>query len=139
MCNTRIIALILILTLFAACQSSRLKSFENLTLGQEKDYVLDKLGNPTYTERINDQDHWSYIFYEDDIRHEKVIYFLDGYITFLGKPIPSIISAEEQDLINKEKNIQLSIKDETETKKKPKKIINNPSPIELNLKNNSRN
>jgi outer membrane protein assembly factor BamE (lipoprotein component of BamABCDE complex) len=119
--------LFLLVFLNLACQTSRLKDFDKLMMGQEKDKVLESLGGPTYHERLQGQDRWTYIIYESDIRHEKVIYFLDGYLTYKGLPVPPIISAEEQDDINSEKNIQLAIKDQLdyETYLKNKSQISN--------------
>ena len=48
-------ALILLITLELGCQSSKLKSFDNLYLGQEKDDVIDAIGNPTLSEKPIDE------------------------------------------------------------------------------------
>lgn len=127
MSTNRVFVLILLVFFSSACQTSRLKDFDRLILGQEKDMVLQTLGGPTYRERIQGQDRWTYIIYESDIRHEKVIYFLDGFITYKGLPIPPVISAEEQDDINTEKNIQLALKDQLEYEKYLKTKTNVPN------------
>jgi outer membrane protein assembly factor BamE len=120
MFNQRILALIFVLISFNACQSSRLKGFDNLMLGQEKNTVLNLIGSPTYHERVKDQDRWTYIIYENDIRHEKVIYFLDGIVSYQGLPISPIFSAEEQDQINSEKNLHLANTEQKESSEKSK-------------------
>jgi outer membrane protein assembly factor BamE len=139
MFNLRILALIFLLTGNLACQSSRLRSFDKLLLGQEKDTVLEVMGGPTYHERIQGQDRWTYILYESDIRHEKVVYFLDGFLTYRGLPIPPIISAEEQDSINAEKNLKLSLKEQIEYQKEAKGRNSNPSTTQLKTNIESQN
>lgn len=139
MFNLRILALIFLLTGSQACQSSRLRSFDKLMLGQEKDTVLEVMGGPTYRERIQGQDRWTYILYESDIRHEKVIYFLDGFLTYRGLPIPPIISAEEQDSINAEQNLKLSLKEQIEYQKESKGKTSNQSTTQLKTNIESQN
>ena len=115
--KTKLIVFFISFNLFlvlVACQTtppSKLKEFDEVHLGAEKIDVLEKIGNPTFFDRKLGQDRWTYQMYEDNIRHEKVIYFLDGFVTYRGEPIPPFISAEEQDDINYEKNIILDLAD----------------------------
>jgi hypothetical protein len=140
MLNKRILALILLLIDLTACQTSRLRSFESIKLGEEKDIILEKMGSgPTYRERIEGQDRWTYIIYESDIRHEKVIYFLDGIVTYHGFPIPPIISAEEQDEINSAKNLQLALKEQIEIQNQTKGKTSNRSSTQLKTNIESEN
>ncbi len=111
--SKNIFHILLLFLALVSCQSapSLLKDFDNVPLGAEKIDVLEKIGNPTFFDRKLGQDRWTYQIYEDNIKHEKVVYFLDGFVTYRGEPIPPFISAEEQDNINYEKNIILDLAD----------------------------
>lgn len=91
-----------------ACQSSQLKNFEQVSPNQEKDTVLEHVGNPTFKDRIKGQDRWTYVFYDNDKKYQKEIYFENGFVTYVGDPVPSFISAEQQDEINAEQERELS-------------------------------
>jgi hypothetical protein len=92
-------------TLLTACQSQPIKDFEKVSLGQDKSDVIETIGGPSWKDRRQGFDRWTYIIYQDGIRLEKEIRFLDGIVAYKGEPIPPFISAEEQDAINAEKNL----------------------------------
>lgn len=93
-----------LLLLLGACQTSPIKDFNSIILGNDKSDVIEKVGGPTWVDRRQGQDRWTYILYQDGIRLERQITFLDGIVTYKGEPIPPFISAEEQDALNAEKN-----------------------------------
>jgi len=85
-----------------ACQTSQLKQYQQLHLGMEKHDVLEIMGSPYKTGRSNDQDRWTYIFYDNQIRNEKEVHFFEGTAVYIGEKSKPLISAEEQDRINAE-------------------------------------
>lgn len=88
----------------SACQSSPLKEFETITLGQDKDMVIELIGGPTWKTRRHGSDLWTYLLFEDGQRHERQIEFTQGLVTYTGKPRPPFFSAEEQDRLNAKKD-----------------------------------
>ena len=85
-----------------ACQTSQLKQYQQLHLGMEKHDVLEIMGSPYKTSRASDQDRWTYIFYDNQIRNEKEVHFFEGTAVYIGEKAKPLISAEEQDRINAE-------------------------------------
>ncbi len=68
-----------------ACQTSMVRQFDKVTIGMEKDDVLDIMGSPTRTQRFHDKDRWTYIYYDKRIRHEKEIQFFEGNSVYVGE------------------------------------------------------
>ena len=88
-----------------ACESAPLKQFEKVNLGHDKSDVLEIMGGPTYSARRNGMDRWTYVIYQDGIRLERQIEFLDGIALYKGNPKEPFITADEQDQLNAEKNL----------------------------------
>ncbi len=109
--NLKLSIFILLFLTLSACQTPLTKSYQALTLGMEKTDVLEIMGNPTRTRRIQDKDRWSYVFYDNDIRLEKEVHFFQGNVVYLGDPPAPKISAEEQDHINSLKDKPESYRD----------------------------
>lgn len=80
----RRLLLIVCAATLSACQSSMVRSFESLHPGMDKSQVLERVGNPDTTTRLHGQDRWIYKFYEDSIRFEKEVHFLDGILVYSG-------------------------------------------------------
>ncbi|MBK9323032.1 MAG: outer membrane protein assembly factor BamE [Bdellovibrionaceae bacterium] len=92
-------------TLFlVACQTNMLKQYESITAGMEKDDVLSKMGSPQRTQRFHGKDRWTYVFYEDRIRYEKEVQFLNGNAVYVGDPWRPETSATEVDAKNEASN-----------------------------------
>lgn len=104
------------LFLLMSCQTNMLKQFENLTPGMEKAQVLEEMGNPTTTTRMHNRDRWIYVFYEDKIRFEKEVHFLDGTAIYIGNKWEP--SAEKQaaliDQQNSQKEVELAQQEKSE-------------------------
>jgi outer membrane protein assembly factor BamE len=86
------------------CQTSPIVEFENVTLGQDKSAVLEVVGGPSWKDRIKGTDRWTYILYQDGMRLEREVHFLDGIVVFKGETPGPFITAEEQDDINDRQN-----------------------------------
>lgn len=50
----------------------------------DKDTVIDLMGNPQRLERFHSKDRWTYVFYDERVRYEKEIHFLDGISVYVG-------------------------------------------------------
>ncbi len=68
-----------------ACQTSQLSEFNKVKTGMDKDQVMVLMGNPERTERLHSKDRWTYVFYDERVRYEKEIHFLDGISTYVGE------------------------------------------------------
>ena len=93
--------------LLISCQTAPLKEFENVGLGHDKADVLEAVGGPSWKDRRQGMDRWTYIIYQDGVRLERQILFADGIVAYKGEPIPPFITAEEQDEINSQLNLSL--------------------------------
>lgn len=93
--------------LLSGCQTSPITEFSRINLGQDKSDVIEFAGGPSWKDRRNGMDRWTYILFQDGIRLERQVLFSEGIVAYVGDPIEPFISAEEQDLINAEKNIVL--------------------------------
>lgn len=72
------------LILLSGCQTSMLKSFDQVHAGMDKHQVLEAMGSPTATTRLHGKDRWIYRFYDDKIRFEKEVHFLNGTVVHKG-------------------------------------------------------
>ncbi|WP_413559490.1 outer membrane protein assembly factor BamE [Bdellovibrio sp. HCB209] len=79
-----VVALALLTT---ACQTSMVKQFESLKPGMEKDDVLDRMGSPNQTQRVSGKDRWYYNFYDNRIRFNKEVQFVDGMAVYIGEVV----------------------------------------------------
>lgn len=89
------------------CQSSPIVEFSRINLGQDKSDVLESAGGPSWRDRKNGLDRWTYILFQDGIRLERQVLFSEGIVAYVGDPVEPFISAEEQDRINAQKNLTL--------------------------------
>lgn len=67
-----------------ACQSSMLRSFENVKPGMDKHQVLESLGSPSSVTRLHGKDRWIYNFYDEDVQKTKEVHFEDGRAVYVG-------------------------------------------------------
>ncbi|MNL36026.1 Outer membrane protein assembly factor BamE [compost metagenome] len=82
--NLTIPVLALCMLILAACQTSMVRQFDQVTLGMEKDDVLNLMGSPQRNQRYKGKDKWTYIFYDKRIRHEKEVQFFEGNAVYVG-------------------------------------------------------
>ena len=59
-------------------------AFNKVKTGMDKDDVLETMGSPRSSQRFHGKDRWRYVFYEDNIRYEKEVHFLEGLATYVG-------------------------------------------------------
>lgn len=101
----RILLIYIIGTLFlSGCQSTPIAEFSRINLGQDKSDVIEFAGGPSWKDRRNGMDRWTYILFQDGIQLERQVLFTDGIVAYVGDPIEPFMSAEEQDSLNEEKN-----------------------------------
>ncbi len=88
----------LIILLTTSCASPSLTStLDKLDEGMDKDMVLNKAGNPKYTFRANGQDHWVYVFFQDNQEFSRQVDFLDGKVVKIGRPVAKQTWTKELD------------------------------------------
>ncbi len=87
------------------CQTSPIKEFNKISLGNDKSDVIELIGGPSWYDRKEGTDRWTYILFQDGIRLEREIRFAEGVVAYIGEPQKPFISAEEKDLINAGKNL----------------------------------
>lgn len=108
--------------LLSGCQTSLVRSFEQVNPGMDKHQVLQILGGPTSTTRMHGKDRWMYHFYEDGIRFDKEVHFLDGILVYSGDTYvpPKGKSAKEKDqqVAETEEQIQQKEKEDKEARAK---------------------
>ena len=88
-----------------------LEDFDKIALKMRKTEVIEYLGSPYTSFRDSGKDRWIYHFYKN--RGEKVvnqevreIHFESGEVSYKGTPLKAKISAEEQDKINLQKDLE---------------------------------
>lgn len=97
------------------------KQFERITPGADKDSVLDRLGSPRNITRMNGEDRWYYMYYQDEIRQQKEIHFRDGLVVYVGerkKPTPEI---DPIAIDNKNAAVNKQMDDEADRRKEESK------------------
>jgi len=97
------------------CQTSPIVEFSRINLGQDKSDVIEHAGGPSWSDRKNGLDRWTYIIFQDGVRLERQVLFSEGIVAYVGDPVEPFISAEEQDQINTEKNLALDRIERTNT------------------------
>lgn len=92
------------------CQSSLKNDLADIKPGLYKEDVLDRVGSPHRRERLQGQDRWTYMYFENSEKNQKEILFSDGKATYVGNHQSPKISAEQQDQINEAQNAELEKK-----------------------------
>lgn len=104
-----------------SCQTNMARQFERITPGIDKDAVLDRLGNPRNITRMNGEDRWYYLYYQDEIRQQKEVHFKDGIVIYVGdkkKPTPEI---DPVAVDTKNAEMEKQLEDESQRKKEASK------------------
>lgn len=78
------LTVVIINILTTGCQTSMLAKFKEVKPGMEKGEVLDLIGSPRMAQRFHGKDRWTYVFYDDRIRFEKEVHFLNGDTVYVG-------------------------------------------------------
>lgn len=66
--------------LVTACASNLSKDLQKIQIGDDKDRVLELLGNPKRTNRIKDVDRWTYVYHQDGVEKSEHIEFKNGKV-----------------------------------------------------------
>ena len=67
----------------SGCSTPIHQKVGSLELGMEKDHVIDLLGSPNRTRRWKGKDEWTYIYYKNDKRQGKDVYFEYGQVVHI--------------------------------------------------------
>lgn len=94
---------VIVFILLTACSTAVKDSFAKITVGSTKSDVLEKVGNPKFTQRENSTDTWIYSYYEGEQEYRRNIIFVDGVVTNIG-PSSAYPSAEQE--LNKTKSLE---------------------------------
>lgn len=95
---------ILSILLALGCQTPFHKDLETIQIGTHKDDLVEFLGSPQRSYKINGVHRWVYVYYKNNNKTETEIHFQNQKVSYIGpKPRP-IRSAEEDDRLNEESN-----------------------------------
>ena len=91
------------------CQTNMKKAFDEVKPGMDKEQVLEAIGGPRAVTRFHGKDRWFIMFYENGIRYEREIHFLNGIADYVGE---NYVAPEEKqaavvDKKNEESNEQV--------------------------------
>lgn len=112
---TLTMAFLLIFTsIVTGCATTPSRDWTRVEAGMEKSEVLEIMGSPQRRIRRKGQDRWTYIFYDNQIRQEKVVHFEEGRTVYAGDPQVPAVSAEQQDESNEVAGAALRKKFESE-------------------------
>ena len=106
----RLLLLILTVSFVFGCATSEVRQFSNVKTGMEKSQVLGLMGSPWTTTRFHGKDRWIYVIYEEGVRHEREVHFLNGSAVYVGdayKP-DEIKTAVVEDKKNEELEKQMT-------------------------------
>lgn len=126
-----------LLSILTSCQSSPIKDFEKVTLGHDKSDVIEFVGGPSWADRKDGFDRWTYIIYQDGVRLEREVRFLSGTVAYIGEPIKPFVTAEEQDVYNAEKNRVLDRMERNQTATSPNGNSNEVLKVKSNEEKNT--
>lgn len=90
--------------LLSGCQTSMLKEYNKISLGMEKDDVLELMGSPQRTQRFHGKDRWTYVFYDTKVRYEKEVQFFEGNAIYVGDKWEPEVTAAQVDAKNEASN-----------------------------------
>lgn len=67
------------------CATPAHQRLDRLTTGMDKAEVLDTAGNPKRTQRLNDGDLWTFVYYVGDRHFEREIRFENGHVVVISE------------------------------------------------------
>ncbi|MGZ3742320.1 MAG: outer membrane protein assembly factor BamE [Pseudobdellovibrionaceae bacterium] len=115
--------------MLSACQTHMYEEYSKLHPGMEKEDVLQVMGSPQRTQRFHGKDRWTYIFYDNQLRHEKEVQFFEGNAVYIGDPWQPEISAAQIDSKNEASNKALEEESLRKLQENPKAYSNYESQI----------
>lgn len=68
-----------------SCSSPSKDIRSRVSKGMDKDAVLEELGNPSRSKRVDGADRWSYDQYTGDEKQVTHVYFKKGRVSFVGR------------------------------------------------------
>lgn len=113
----RYLLLFSICFLLASCQTNMARQFDKISPGMDKDAVLDKLGSPRHITRMNGEDRWYYLYYQEDVRQQKEIHFKDGLVSYSGEKKKPVAEIDPVVVDTKNSEINRQLDEETEKRK----------------------
>lgn len=120
----RLFGLGLLVGFLAGCQTSLVHQFEKLHPGMDKHQVLETMGSPQTSNRLHGKDRWIYVFFEDDIRFEKEVHFLNGVAIYVGEAWKPAAEASAE--ANDKKHDEINTAFQAEEKSREEARKNNP-------------
>lgn len=117
-----------------ACQTNMYKEYQKIHPGMEKDDVLEVMGNPQRTQRFHGKDRWTYVFYDNKLRHEKEVQFFEGNAVYVGDPWQPEVSAAQADAKNEASNKALEEESLRKFEENPKAYSNYENEVRGNDK-----
>ncbi|MCE3010299.1 MAG: outer membrane protein assembly factor BamE [Proteobacteria bacterium] len=106
--------------LVMGCQMSPSKQFNKVSVGMEKDQVLEIMGSPQQTLRRSGADRWTYVFYNTETQESRQVHFSEGKAIYVGEVYKPEVSAEDQDTMNAQSNAALEAQWQQERIKRAK-------------------
>jgi outer membrane protein assembly factor BamE len=103
--------------------------YRKLHPGMEKNDVLEVMGSPQRTQRLHGKDRWTYVFYDNQFRHEKEVQFFEGNAVYVGDPWEPEISAAQTDTKNETSNKALEEESLRKFEENPKAYSNYESEV----------
>lgn len=78
---SRAIYILILILALTACSSMPLdEAINRVQPGMDKAYVLDVVGNPRHTYRERGQDHWIYIYFQNERELSRTVIFDGGTV-----------------------------------------------------------
>lgn len=87
----KLLLLLALSFLAISCQTNMARQFDKINAGADKDKVLNLMGNPRHITRMDGEDRWYYLYYQDEARQQKEVHFRNGLVVYAGekkKPTP---------------------------------------------------
>lgn len=97
------------------------RQFDQIAIGTDKDSVLDRLGSPRNITRMNGEDRWYYLYYQDEARQQKEVHFRDGLVTYVGDRKKPTADIDPVAIDNKNAGINKQLDDEADRRKEESK------------------
>lgn len=96
------------------CVSKPIENYEKITIGMEKDEVIEHMGSPKFVRRIRGEDRWKYVFYDQNTRYERFVHFDGGRVVYIGeeKPSPSDSSVDDQNIAAEDAEVEKEWQDQ---------------------------
>jgi outer membrane protein assembly factor BamE len=107
--------------IYTACQTNPIHDFSKIQNNMSKDEVLNIIGSPNRTERIDGKEKWAYRFWNDDAHRTEVL----DQVTFLNGRV--INAGEDADEVQRLKDIEQDDAKKAERRKALKARALNPN------------